>query len=99
MSGCRFTDTEQQRLFQAIQLYVTMFSSGTPEPDCPALQLVEDALKMPFTGVLGVRFTLKVLQRQAYFMQALAYRGCARGTIDCRLAKAVMGLSGVKSAG
>lgn len=50
--GCRFTDSEQQRLFQAIQLYVTMFSSGTPEPDCPALQLVEDALKMPFTGVL-----------------------------------------------
>jgi hypothetical protein len=48
--GRRFTDSEQQRLFQAIQLYVSMFSTGSPEPDCPALQLVEDALKMPFTG-------------------------------------------------
>lgn len=47
---CRFTDSEQQRLFQAIQLYVTAFSSSNPEPDSPALGLVEDALKMPFTG-------------------------------------------------
>lgn len=48
--GYRFTDSEQQRLFQAIQLYVTMFSSP-PEPDSPALALVQDALAMPFTGV------------------------------------------------
>lgn len=50
---CRFTDSEQQRLFQSIQLYVTMFSSSNPEPDSPALGLVEDALKMPFTGESG----------------------------------------------
>ncbi|WIA34477.1 hypothetical protein OEZ86_012808 [Tetradesmus obliquus] len=44
----RFTDRDQSHLFQAIQLYVTMYSSS-PEPDSPALNLVEDALKMPFT--------------------------------------------------
>lgn len=52
---CRFTDSEQQRLLQAIQLYVAMFSSSNPEPDSPALGLVEDALKMPFTGLDVVR--------------------------------------------
>ncbi|KAF6260045.1 hypothetical protein COO60DRAFT_929727 [Scenedesmus sp. NREL 46B-D3] len=44
----RFTDREQSHLFQAIQLYVTMYTNN-PEPDSPALNLVEDALKMPFT--------------------------------------------------
>uniref|UniRef100_A0A383WFS1 Translation initiation factor 5A C-terminal domain-containing protein n=1 Tax=Tetradesmus obliquus TaxID=3088 RepID=A0A383WFS1_TETOB len=44
----RFTDRDQSHLFQAIQLYVTMYSSS-PEPDSPALNLVEDALKLPFT--------------------------------------------------
>lgn len=53
VSVCRFTDSEQQRLFQTIGCYVTMYSSSsTPEQagDSPALGLVEDALKMPFTG-------------------------------------------------
>lgn len=57
VSVCRFTDSEQQRLFQAIGCYVTMYSSSSsissaPEQagDSPALGLVEDALKMPFTG-------------------------------------------------
>lgn len=61
---CRFTDSEQQRLFQAIQLYVTMFSSANPEPDSPALGLVEDALKMPFTGAQAV-IVVRSNKRQA----------------------------------
>jgi hypothetical protein len=32
-----------------------MFSSANPEPDSPALGLVEDALKMPFTGAQAVK--------------------------------------------
>lgn len=52
----RFTDREQSHLFQAIQLYVTMYTAN-PEPDSPALALVEDALKMwvhpvPCDGIL-----------------------------------------------
>eukprot|EP00195_Chlamydomonas_chlamydogama_P003750 CAMPEP_0202919280 /NCGR_PEP_ID=MMETSP1392-20130828/75455_1 /ASSEMBLY_ACC=CAM_ASM_000868 /TAXON_ID=225041 /ORGANISM="Chlamydomonas chlamydogama, Strain SAG 11-48b" /LENGTH=134 /DNA_ID=CAMNT_0049612591 /DNA_START=20 /DNA_END=422 /DNA_ORIENTATION=+ len=45
----RFTDREQSHLFNAIQLHVTHYSSGTEGDDNPALGLLEDALKMPFT--------------------------------------------------
>jgi hypothetical protein len=55
----RFTDREQSHLFQAVQLYVTAYTPSStstsgrtapgPEETNPAAELLEDALKMPFT--------------------------------------------------
>lgn len=53
----RFTDREQSHLFQAVQLYVTAYTpnssssaaAAASEEDNPAAELLEDALKMPFT--------------------------------------------------
>eukprot|EP00775_Hariotina_reticulata_P002093 gene2093-2411_t len=44
----RFSDKEQTYLFQAVQLYAHSYIA-VPVPDSPAVELVEDALKMPFT--------------------------------------------------
>lgn len=44
----RFTEREQTHLFQAIQVYANS-PHDTNDGDHPALSLVDDALKMPFT--------------------------------------------------
>ncbi|KAF8063773.1 hypothetical protein HT031_003630 [Scenedesmus sp. PABB004] len=46
--GTRFTAKEQGHLFAAVGAYAKA-AAAAPEPDAPALGLVEDALKMPFT--------------------------------------------------
>lgn len=45
----RFTERAQSHLFSAVQTHVANHSAAPLEDDNPALPLVEDALKMPFT--------------------------------------------------
>lgn len=46
----RFTAGEQAQLFQAVQTHVGAAAAGGDAGPGPALALLEDALKMPFTG-------------------------------------------------